>query len=299
MWLKHAGILTGTSLMRTDGEVLVGYNGYNVRNPTGAADVSFVCWYSSVLDKYVVSKYESGSLSCPFDCIISVSGDDMSAYGVPVNGFPAWKGSTYCLFYGAYKTATGFSEGWIILPQAKMGFIPYVDSVDYDWWLYGGQGPHAATFDAKGTASAGVTTDTDNWPHWESDTMYGVYEAVNGASGTKIVGIPQYKDGNGVVYNRSLMQTGTSVNHHYSYGSAIWNNTFSGWVIGELGSASGWWQSAVEPNTSGATTFVFAVPEGSEVTGSNLVLTFYGYVEGTETPSTRTLLLGEAAIWRT
>lgn len=296
MWIKHPGIIRSTSLLRVsspgtmpkDADLLVGYNGFNTRNPTGAADVGKFCWYSSVLGKYVVSD--------GLDCSISANGDTLTSYGVPVNGFPAWSGSTYCLFWGAFKGSTGFSNGWIIIASSRLGYIPSSTS-DFDWWVNSSNDPRGVVFAPQGTASASVTPNIGSWSHWESSTQYGIYTPVSGASGNRIVGIPRYTDGAGKSYDRTLMKT-AQTSGHYNYGNAKWRGTADGWVIGTYDDVNGWWSSTTEPNTISSTTFHFHVPAGSEVTGENIVLTFSAYVEGAATVPSKTMLIGEAAIWR-
>ena len=68
----------------------------------------------------------------------------------------------------------------------------------------------------------------------------------------------------------------------YASRNIYYRTTLSKWLIGVYGSTSGWWEGA-EPSITSPTTFTFTVPEGSEVTGTNITVTYDQYVKGIDT----------------
>lgn len=134
------------------------------------------------------------------------------------------------------------------------------------------------------------------WPRWckttDTSSPYGEYTGVSGsgAAGEKVLGIPEWVDGNSTRYARSLEK---NVHGYYDYGDVWYDYTNEVWLIGKFGDETGWWEGD-EPSASG-TTFTFTVPDGSSVTGDNIVLTYNGYGIGERKTS---VYMAEIGIYR-
>lgn len=274
------------------------------------SDDGYFLYYASSSSKWVISKYfgtsfvMSGALSGTLvPKYVNYGNETVYATGT-LGDVP-----TYALWFDVT-----YVSRWIISPYTP-GILPV------EYWLptdpinapggaghyqgsafYAGTPPAlggTATFQARGY-NRGETLDsyegasvtmTTKYERWESSTLYGEYTAAGGASGTKYCGLPQWKDGSGDTYIRSLTKTNYG---KYSYGSISYNATYSKWLIGAYGSASGWWEGS-EPSKTSPVTFTFKVPEGSELTGANKTIAFDKYVKG---ENSETIYLCEAATWK-
>ena len=127
-----------------------------------------------------------------------------------------------------------------------------------------------------------------SWERWACNQEFGVYEGKGGASGKRVLGTPQFS-GNGEKFLRSVNRT----NGYYTYGRI--HNSNGRWVIGEIGSSTGWHEGAEPKADGGSVSFRFCRPEGSDVTGRDISVSFERYVEGEESD---TAYLGEVAVWR-
>lgn len=290
-------VIRVTSLMQPGpGTLMSGFKG-SLYAPT--TDVGFIGWYSATLAKWVI--VNTATQPFPFDCIISFNGDTLKPTGYAVHGYPAWVGTTYCIYHTPSVVAGSI---YVAMPKDMLGhYRPIDESPTIAFWVYDGASPHTATFTHKGLAASDVTADINGWGRWESSTQFGIYTAVGtGVSGTKVIGLPSWKAG-ATRYTRSLSTTPLPtwsvftgwVYGKYSYGTAMYDPVRDFYVIGTYGSESGWW-SGDEPTPGYTRTFNFNKPEGSAITGSNIVLTWDGYVKGNDTGD---VLVGETAIWRT
>lgn len=211
-----------------------------------------------------------------------------------INGYIYWEGSSYI-----YYT---LSWGWVMC-SVFPGYEP-VETSEYDSekgeTIYGGDDFYVLSYlpyregEAVRMTPRGRLRNKEmkslkmGWNRWECDTEFGKYEPKGDAEGTRVLGLPRFR-GNGEYFVRSLTKT----NYHYTYGRIHYS--LGKWVIGEVGSANGWHEGS-EPNADGGSvTFKFCVPEGSEVKGSDITVSFVDYVMGEET---ETGYLGEVAIWR-
>lgn len=248
-------------------------------------DIGLVAYYAAPIQKWVVILRSDNGW--PWDCAINFGGSHFSPRA-PIFDSPAWTGTegTLCRSYVGQ---------WVVVPNDWAGGI-VTPTVEYSWWAGGsGSSPHEMVFTGKGAAAGdNRTTDISTWKRWESDSPIGVYTNAGGATGTRVVGTPQYTDGDGKIYTKIINNVWAYYPPPCNYGDAKYV-AGTGWVIGTRNDATGWWVSATEPNVSSPTTFTFTVPVGSEVTGDPIVLTFSQYVLGIRTME---LLLGEAAIWR-
>lgn len=130
-------------------------------------------------------------------------------------------------------------------------------------------------------------TLTAVWPRWVGGNEFGKYEPKGDASGDKYLGLPRFR-GNGVDYVRSFAKE----NGYYRYGAIRY--TQGKWVIGEIGSDSGWHEGS-EPSKEGSVTFKFMKNENSDAKGQNISVSLQDYVKGDERAG---VFLGEVAIWR-
>ena len=125
------------------------------------------------------------------------------------------------------------------------------------------------------------------WPRWTCDSEFGEYEGKGGASGKKTLGVPRFR-GNGEYFVRSVGKT----NSRFTYGRIRYAG--GKWTIGEVGSPNGWHEGS-EPQVGSAVNFRFCRPEGSDVKGSDISVSFVDWVQGDETLPA---YLGEVAVWR-
>jgi len=190
----------------------------------------------------------------------------------------------------AYKVYRSMSFGWVITTGIYPGREP-VEVLDYDTMEWKGTSfwtgifpspTHGASTEfqprgsAKGNGSAPNLKLQFWFPHWEkTGGVAGVYTPV-GESGNITLGLPVWIDAAGTEYAQSL----NPVNGNYTYGGIRYAD--GKWVIGTVGSPSGWWEGS-EPSINSSTVFIFTVPEDSEAAGSNKMITFSGYVIGDNT----------------
>lgn len=221
---------------------------------------------------------------------LKVGGSEYSPVFSDINGYIYWSSGRDFIYRSV-------NYGWVKCSRFP-GFEPneYYDNNakkymgDAFWSGSIPSGTSSATFSPRGSNrdSGSSVTVTRYWKRWQSSNLCGKYSPQDDASGDLYFGLPRWKDGSGVYYVRSVSRT----DGKYSYGGIIYNG--SKWIIGTVNDPSGWWEGS-EPSKSGSTTFRFTVPENSEVTGSNKIVSFYDYVLGEETAEA---YLAEVAIWR-
>lgn len=226
---------------------------------------------------------------------VMVDGSRMTPVFSDVNGYIYWTG-----YQNLYYTLT---YGWVLCglspgtePLEEQRTDPQTGERTWEgdsFWVLTGF-PYSEDSETQLTAR-GREKDKEGkklklaWKRWVGNQEFGEYEGKGGASGKKIVGLPQFKGG-GETFVRSLEKDNT---WHFSYGRIHYAS--GKWVIGEVGSASGWHEGS-EPKAGGGTVnFKFSKPEGSDITGSDITVSFDKYVGGDEKD---TAYLGEAAVWR-
>ncbi len=126
------------------------------------------------------------------------------------------------------------------------------------------------------------------WTRWQSKTFLGEYEPLDGATGTKIVGTPQWVDDSGTYYTRSSLK----VDGNYTYGTIKFVD--DKWIMGNIGDNQGW-HEGLEPSTSSSVIFYFKKNDGSSASGTDKIVTFNKYIMGS---NKKTAYIGEAALWR-
>lgn len=308
MWALAAPGLCKNSLAYQGGAIILGTHlGYKFfYGYIQGADRGLVGWYCALTQNYIIQEVDLVQPTAlnPFEVILKVSGGislTMGPMANPVNGYPAWVGGgTHHLYHDRL--------GYILRPIGRLGERrPVYDNIykeddeEEAYWISSSSGhPSGITLTPKGTATGNCTFSLSSWPRWKCDALCGIYTPLGGATGNKIVGLPLWKNGaTGDTWIRALVKNGD----YWTYESeqanpdVIYNKTNSVWVIGTHGSDAGWWQSAVEPSTGGASTFAWTVNAGQEdpPEGENITISFDKYVLG---KNTHTELIGEAAIWR-
>lgn len=230
----------------------------------------------------------------PFPSVM-VDGSKMAPLNSDVNGYMCWIGASNLYYTQTY--------GWVLCDKAP-GYEPLEEQLtdpatgtvswsgDSFWVLQGfpsGEDSETALMPRGRERERAEKKLKLSWRRWVCNTEYGEYEGKSGASGKKIVGLPRFRGG-GETFLRSL---GKDASGHFTYGRIH----FAGgkWVIGEVGSAAGWHEGAEPRADGGSTTFEFRRPEGSDVRGSSIGVSFDMYVGGDEKD---TAYLGEAAVWR-
>lgn len=138
----------------------------------------------------------------------------------------------------------------------------------------------------RGTTSGGTSSTTlsisTTWQYWTAPAGgYGKYTAAGTASGDKYFGSPQWTHSS-ILYTRSP----TATDGYYSYGDIAWNSSAGAYVLGTYvpdpgtETTPGWWQSASAPTSGDSWVLTFTKTSASEVTGSDITLTWNDYVLG-------------------
>lgn len=224
-----------------------------------------------------------------------VDGSEMTPVYDDVNGYIYWQGSPGYIYYSR-------EYGWILCSQFP-GYEPLEnyefteegvkwtgDSFYSAWDLPYYPNDEEELFPRGSNYDKGESKKlTIKWPRWVKDSgRFGPYTGTDGRTGTKYFGLPRFR-GDGEFFVRSL-------NHDryycYTYGRIHYEN--GKWVIGTIGSTSGWHEGS-EPKKEGSVTFVFMKPEGSEAEGHDITVSLYDYVEGEESSVG---YVGEVSIWR-
>ena len=225
---------------------------------------------------------------------------------IVVDGVKLWPVYRDCggfLYFSNNARAVWFVEGigWVYMGNGSPGYVPeeYTDEngdpAGDDFYTvsfpYSYSDDTVLQLKPRGRLSGGTEkTATFFWERWDGPTTgfpFGAYNPKGGASGTKVMGCPRWRDGSGNYYIRSLKQ----VLGKWSYGAIHYENGKR--LIGSVGAVNGWYEGS-EPSLTSSVTFRFCKPEGSEVTGSDRTVTFVDRVEGEDTTEA---LLGEVAIW--
>lgn len=225
----------------------------------------------------------------------------------PVNGYIYWTNGTLALWYdGAWIISAtpgyGTRESWQWNDDDdhdKGG--QYIGNAWYSGTLpaIGAESSFAARGCLRGTgkdAFGGIAlTASGKFGYWQHSgsggaAPAGIYQ-YHGEDNeaNRIIGLPQWKDGNGTLYVRSL----DKINDKYTYGDIAYDTTVKKWILGTYGDKKGWWDGD-EPKTTGSVTFHFRKLEGSDVTGENLTISFDQYVIG---DNVETRLMIEAPVW--
>jgi len=220
--------------------------------------------------------------------------------------------SSWALWYSDASTG-GF--GWVLSQTPGKPPLEYWNSTSSAYAgdaFYTGSLPAlngTSSFTARGSlrgstqgsyTGTAVTVST-RFDRWESSSQFGVYSAAGSASGTKTVGLPQWTDSSGVLYTRSLSKDSNS---KYSYGDISWvesvtidgeSVTVQKFILGTYGSSSGWHEASSAPVLGSSWTLAFSKPSDSEATGSDLVMTWVGYVKGENRSD---IFMIEGSVWR-
>jgi len=256
-------------------------------------DVGKVVFYNSDTSKWIMAAGASVKFGMVAD------GGFLAIQPTEINGYAWFSDGTNHV----YKSV-GF--GWVYTSTLDAGVEPR-EWRDDDLAAYQGDefwagttiltslSPRGIYLDDGSTAAITTAIYTPDYERWESDTRYGAYTAAGGATGTWAVGNATWTDGSGGTWTqRSDHSNGTKakdLHRPFSYfgGSSElflqWNATASAYVAGTYGSELGWWQNASAPVAGSAYTITFAVPEESEVTGSDIELTPSSYVDGDWIPT--------------
>ena len=225
---------------------------------------------------------------------LSIGGSTLKPVFSSINGYVYWSGSG-CVYY----TQT---YGWVYMSGMFPGYEPledydYKDGETtwtgdrfYTFYSFPQPGGGAVTLTPRGSIhdSGEPKEMTAVWPRWKAKRgEFGEYEPVDGAEGTRWLGLPRFKGGS-EYFVRSFAKT----NGHFSYGRI--RHSDGKWVIGELGSDAGWHEGS-EPSRDGSVTFKFTKKEGSEAEGQDITVSLYDHVKWDERAKA---YLGEVAIWR-
>lgn len=224
---------------------------------------------------------------------------------VVVNGsklYPIFRDCGGYLYFSNGSRTLWFVEGigWVYMADGAPGYVPeeYTNedgaTVGDNFYVvqsFRYSDGAIITLKPRGALSGGTDLQaTFSWQRWDGPTTglpFGSYEGKEGASGTKEMGCPRWKDSSGNTYIRSLEK----VLGRWNYGAIHYEN--GKWLIGSVGAVNGWYEGS-EPSLTSSVIFRFCKPEGSEVMGSDRTVTFVDRVEGENTAE---VLLGEVAIW--
>lgn len=212
-----------------------------------------------------------------------------------VNGYIYWRSGSSYLYYSR-------SFGWV-LHNRFPGYEPK-EVYNSETRQYEGDAFHAGSLPGVSDGASsylrprGTNRNSGGankniyfyFPRWQSvkRTLYGEYEPKGDVTGKKYFGFPRWRDNSHNYYVRSLEKK----NRKFSYGGIRYQD--GRWLLGEINSPTGWWEG-LEPSKTSPVTFRFCKPQDSTITGSNRTVSFYDYVQGTETA---VAYMGEVAIWR-
>lgn len=204
-----------------------------------------------------------------------------------VNGNHWWAGDGAVVYRapGGWIYSTALGAGW---PP-----VEWYDEETEEWHgdayyfsdhlpeFFGG----SANFEARGSihGDADIVVETSDPPRWESDTVLGVYEPVSGATGTRAVGNPEWRN---FVEGSMIRSNSPDTLGRYKYylgGQAIqWNADASAYVRGVYGSAAGWHEMAEPPEPGATATLVFAFPPEADPVpeGADIVLPWRRWTSG-------------------
>lgn len=218
---------------------------------------------------------------------IVAAGTFLAIQATEINGY-AWFSD------GSRKVYLSIGYGWVYTTALAAGVEPrewYDDDLAAwqgdEFWagetIFASLAPRGVYKD-DGVTTAITTADYEpDYERWESDTRYGEYTAAGGATGTRYFGNATWRDVDGALWTqRSSYRDATKAKdlHRPAFPffgipelTLMWNTAASVYVAGTHGNASGWWQNASAPVAGVAYTITFTVPDGSEVTGADIVLT--------------------------
>lgn len=204
-----------------------------------------------------------------------------------VNGARWWAGDGAVVYYagGGWIYSTALGAGW---PP-----VEWYDEENETWHgdayyfsddlpeFFGG----AANFEARGSihGDADIVVETSDPPRWESDTVLGVYEPVSGATGTRAVGNPEWRN---FVEGSMIRSNSPDTLGRYAYRLAgrviAWRGDAGAYVLGEYGSAAGWHAMAEPPEPGETATLVFAFPPEADPVpeGADIVLPWRRWTSG-------------------
>jgi len=250
-------------------------------------DAGYYAFYNSSWGGYVMTKGQ-------FSYSLKIGAAVLKPVYASINGYCYWEGSGYVYYSRVWRSFVWASE-----------FPGYEPVEDREWdegkeeWKFSGDSFYVLeslpySEDRSATAvGRGRNYGKDDvevaavWSRWTCGREFGKYEPKGDASGFRYLGLPRFR-GNGEYYVRSFARE----NGHYRYGAIHYAE--GKWVIGEIGSDSGWHEGN-EPSKDGSVTFRFTVNEGSEAQGRDITVEHLDYVKGDESAGA---LLGEVAIWR-
>ena len=208
-----------------------------------------------------------------------------------VNG-NRWWASDGAIVHVVYRAYGG---GWVYSTALGAGWPPveWYDEENETWhgdaYYYSSDLPEffggSANFEARGSihGDADIVVETSDPPRWESDTVLGVYEPVSGATGTRAVGNPEWRN---FVKGSMVRSNSPDTLGRYKYylgGQAIqWNAYASAYVLGVYGSAAGWHEMAEPPEPGATATLVFAFPPEADPVpeGADIVLPWRRWTSG-------------------
>jgi hypothetical protein len=246
-------------------------------------------------------------VSSQFGYSLTVGGSTAAPNCISYGGYMGFAGSSYNVWYDA---TYGWVASSLAIGSALVEYWAYTNPADTSQGgsylgdaFYSGSFPAlggSASWTARGSL-AGTThgsytgtaiTVATSWSYWQLDSgSYGQFAPQGTATGYKYFGLPQWQDSSSTLYTRSLSQT----NSRYSYGAISYNSTAGKYILGTYGSVSGWNESSSAPTAGASWTLSFAVKDGSTATGSDIVLSWVGYVLGSNAAYHYAIT---ASIWR-
>ena len=234
-----------------------------------------------------------------FTYSLVIDGRELTPQYSTINGYIWWSGGSGYVYYS-------MTYGWVYMPGKFAGYEPIEENFHYDEDT--GE-PSAEGDEFYSFTSPPYNSDTEvelfgrgsnygkesksmtaKWKRWTSNAECGVYEAQDGASGEKLLGLPRFRSNGYEYFTRSFAKT----KGHYTYGRIKYSETYGKWVIGEVGSGAGWHEGE-EPKVGGSVTFKFCKNEDSEAEGNDITVSYVNHVKGDERTKA---YLGEVAIWR-
>lgn len=231
-------------------------------------------------EKYVIAKNFIGNILCDDEELIPVYHN--------VNGYLYWRGQGIYLYHS--------NDLWVLsnylgLPPDSVvgGYSGTLSDPFSDTSFFFSP---AGSYEKENTVLENVSrlpkyTTKElkwKWERWEATEFAGIYTKNEDPSNTKSVGFPQWEDAQNVIY--------TCIDGNFS--NILYNEEIGKWIIGEYKNENGWWEGG-EPDKKQPVTFVFTVPEDSNLSAENKILRFSGYTAGEEFLNQ---MMCEVATWK-
>lgn len=240
---------------------------------------------------YVIVRQENLCFS------IDVDGDKLSPQYSELNGHMWWQGSGF-LYWSIKYGGWVYTEDYNLKPGYEPRETLFASENEWpgDDFYFVSSLPSPGSEGSMWGRGSNYNSGSEKsiklfWPRWSSKNRreLGEFVGADGETGSKFMGLPRFRSNKWEYFERSFEKKGG----YYSYGRIHYEG--GKWVIGTIGSDSGWYEGS-EPSLTSSVTFKFCKNEGSEIEDEDdLTISYYDHVVGDQTSAA---YLGNVAIWR-